>query len=180
MKFLIFLVILAGCANTQHKHPHDHGISSLRGSINRVNANWNNLLSVIQGLEVEITVVRGRLGHLEKRLEKVEAYEKRFTIIESDILEIVRLGETYEADFDKKITRLIKNIASLDEEHRAEMVGIRSSALNVLRVFREDMDEIRKSIKELEKEEKEVLEEDKEAEPAPDPSEIDPPAEKKD
>jgi len=145
-RLIIFLVVLVGCAGAQHKHPHDHGISSLKGDINRVSFNVGEFKHALREVGMELMSARGSLAALEDRIKKVEAYEKRLTIAESDLLELERHIEAFTALYDKKLKELTKNIVTLDDEHRHEVTSVRRSVFTL----RDHNVEIRKRLKELE------------------------------
>jgi predicted nuclease with TOPRIM domain len=48
MKKLIILVLLAGCASSQHSHPHDHGLSFFKGQINQLSVENRQLAVTIR------------------------------------------------------------------------------------------------------------------------------------
>lgn len=145
-RLIIVLVVLVGCTSSQHKHPHDHGLSSLRGDINRVSFNVGELRHSLREVGLELMSARGGLAALEDRTKKVEAYKKRLAIAESDLLELERHIEAFTALYDKKLAEQTKNIVTLDDEHRHEVTSVRSSVFTL----RDHNVEIRKRLKELE------------------------------
>jgi len=68
MKYLIVsLVFLAGCASSQHKHPHDHGLSAVHGTINQLERSNKTLRKRFEGLLFQLDEIR------KKQAELVEA-----------------------------------------------------------------------------------------------------------
>lgn len=83
IKYITLLILLslicAGCARSYHSHPHDHGISNLKGLIIETHYNIRELkpgLDRLENLEVKLLEAKERLISTEKRLTKLEENEQ--------------------------------------------------------------------------------------------------------
>ena len=105
---LILLMFLAGCANHQHKHPHDHGLSAHKGQLARIAEDNLSMFRRFQSLQIKVDQERVKNVALESRLNAAEA-----ALLKMDILE-------------DSVTRMDKKLVSLERTQNssyADMVA---------------------------------------------------------
>lgn len=81
----LLLVLLMGCAGTQHRHPHDHGLSAFKGQLNRIFKDNEHMFRRFQGLQINTDKVRAKNVALESRLDAVENALLKLDILEASV-----------------------------------------------------------------------------------------------
>ncbi len=120
VKYTILLIFLAGCANSQHKHPHDHGLAPVLGNVKRLDVTNEILQKRMQGLQFQLEDTRKGQDELETILFThiellVKGQARLGNILERERVKLRMLGTGHEILFTR-IDKMTGRIEKLEKK----------------------------------------------------------------
>ncbi|MHA2063898.1 MAG: hypothetical protein ACXABY_05880 [Candidatus Thorarchaeota archaeon] len=89
----MLLLFLTGCAGSQHKHPHDHGLSAIRGQFVTLTRTNERLASVLNDVHIQLIELKRAISSNEARLkateQKLDIYTASVTRLDKQSVKIV-------------------------------------------------------------------------------------------
>lgn len=114
---LLVLTFLLGCASPHHKHPHDHGLSALKGQLVRIIGENESLLRRSLNLQAKLDDTSAKNGALEARFAVVESALLKLDILEASVARLDKqLGRVWARNADNNT-----DIAAQLSAHRKKL-----------------------------------------------------------
>lgn len=90
MTYGFLILLLTGCVTADHKHPHDHGLSALKGQIARDSDTIASLTQMYQYAFVEVN------AKLDELSNKLAAQSEELEAAENDVVNLQAVAWKYE------------------------------------------------------------------------------------
>jgi len=115
---ILVLVGCVGCASSHHKHPHDHGLSSVKGHQKQLNRDTSRLAGYLRVQQMELSVHKGTIRQLESSLaQQIDVLKRTAEKLIVVDFEIVHQAANQAANQRNSIEQLKTHIDNVTSNH---------------------------------------------------------------